>query len=157
MPSASVRNYSTPEQFESAFVAAAVEITPTGRSPFQARVARLELDRMWVVAADEQVPRIKWAAQSSGRTFVRLLSRPAADYVIDGAVLRPGEIVHLGQGHSYYEHTEGPVHWAGLSLPVEDMAAAQMGITGHDPMALQGMMRVTPTRAAVTRLRRLHA
>src|SRR6185437_11378858 len=100
MPSASVRSYSTPEQFESAFVAATVEITPTRRSPFGARVARLELDRMWVVATDELAPRIKWATQSPDRTFIRLLSRPAADYVIDGAVLRSGEIVHLGHGHS---------------------------------------------------------
>ena len=157
MPSTSVQCYATPEQFESAFISAAVEVTPIGRSPFAARVARLELDRMWVVATDELAPRIKWAAQSLDRTFIRLLSRPGSDYIIDGAALRLGEIIHLGHGHSYYEHTDGPVHWAGLSLPVDDMAAAEMAITGREPMALREPTRVTPTRPAMTRLRRLHA
>lgn len=157
MPSTSVRSYSTPEQFETAFVAAAVEVTPTARLPFEARVARLELDRMWVVATDELAPRIKWATQSSERAFIRFLRRPEFDYIIDGAALELGEVIHLGHGHSYYERTEGPVHWAGLSLPVEDMATAEMSITGHDPAIPREPVRVTPTRAAMTRLRRLHA
>lgn len=151
-----VRDYSHPEQLEAAYVASKVEITPSGRVPMATRVVRLQLDRLWVVGVDERAPRIKWAAQSPDRTFLRFLARPGADFIIDGTVLQPGEIAHLGRGHTYYDRTDGPVHWAGISLPAEELAAAGAVITGRELMMPREPAHLAPSPRSMARLRRLH-
>ena len=156
MPLMYVRDYSHPEQLEAAYVASKVEITPSGRVPMATRVVRLQLDRLWMVGVDERAPRIKWASQSPDRTFLRFLTRPGANFVIDGAVLQPGEIAHLGHGHAYYDRTDGPVHWAGLSFPTDELAAPGVAITGQELMAPREPAHITPSPEAMTRLRLLH-
>ena len=157
MPGMSVKSYVAPEALEAAYVAARTEITPIGPAPFGARVVRLELDRMWIHRVDERSPRIKWAAQSPARTFIRFLTRPSANFVIDGTVLRPGEIVHLGSGHNYYDRTDGAVHWSGISVPDEDVAAAAIAITGRALVTPREPVHHAPAPAAIKRLRRIHA
>ena len=157
MPSMSVRDYSEPEELEAAYVAAKVEITPFGRTPLAARVTRLEFNRLWALRVDESGSRIKWAAQSPNRSFVRFLTQPGADFVIDGTALQPGEIVHLGRGHAYYDRTNGPVHWGAVSLPFEDMAGAATAITCLPFTAPREPVHIAPSPSAMKRLRRLHA
>ena len=58
LPLASVCHYSDPEQFEVDYHAADVELTPIDREPFEAHVARSELDNLWMVQVDDALPRI---------------------------------------------------------------------------------------------------
>jgi AraC-like DNA-binding protein len=157
MPLMSVRDYSEPEQLAAAYVGAKVEITPTGRVPLATHVVRMELNRLWMHRVDESAPRIKWATQSQERSFIRLLARTGADFVIDGTVLRPGEIVHLGHGHAYYDRTNGPVHWVGLSVPTDDLSEAATVITGSPFMTPREPVHIAAPRKAMSRLRRLYA
>lgn len=157
MPFASVRHYSDPEQFKAAYFAAQVELTPVSRAAFRTHVTRLELDNLWMVQVNEAAPRIKWATQSPDRVFVRFLTEPAAEFVINGAPLQYNEIVQLGHAQSYYEHTTGPINWAGMSLSKE--VAAETGITLNDLDVFQHQepSRVTPELDAMARLRQIHS
>lgn len=157
MPMMSVQDYSEPEQLEAAYTGADAEITPTRRGPMAARIVRLELEHLWVCRVHESTPRIKWATQTPDRAFIRFLNQPGGEFVIDGAVLQTGEIIHLGRGHAYYDRIDGLVDWAGLSLPFEQMAVATTAITGRDLMVPREPVRVTPQPKAMRRLRRLHA
>jgi AraC-like DNA-binding protein len=154
---ACIHSYSDPEEFEAAYKAAEVELTPIGRGPFLTRVARLELNDLWMVRVQEASPRIKWAAQSPDRTFVRFTASRSADFIINSAPLQYNEITHLGHEQSYYEHTTGPIHWAGMSLPAD--VATEYGVTlnGFDVFACQDQWRTIPSPGTLEALRQLHA
>ena len=152
-----VRDYTDPEQLEAAYKAADVELTPIGRTPLNTRVVRLELNDLWIVQVDEASPRLKWAAQSPDRTFIRFMTKPAGDYLINGAPLRHSEIVHLGREKSYFEYTNGPVHWAGMSLPAETAKQAGIALNGFDVLGRPEAWRRTPEPRDMTQLRQLHA
>src|SRR6202012_3664652 len=105
MSSVTVCRYTDSEQLESAYLAAKVELTPTKNGPFEARVVHMRFQQLWMQAVDESAPRIKWAAQSSKRTFVGFLTRPGPAPVIDGVCLAHNEIIHFSNGHNYFEHS----------------------------------------------------
>lgn len=151
------RSYSDPEQLEKAFGTTNVELLPTKNEPFEAHVVRLELDRLRLLRVAETSPRIKWATQSSQRTFIRFLTGPQSQIVIDGVSLQANEIVHFGSGHSYFEHSCGPVQWASISLPLDDPAARRIAIAGRDIAIPRSPSHAIPSATAMTRLRRLHA
>jgi AraC-like DNA-binding protein len=157
LPSASVRHYSDAEQFEAAYFAADVELTRVGHEPFKTRVARLQLDDMWMVQVNEAAPRIKWATQSPHRVFVRFLTEPAAEFVINGVPLQRNEIVQLGRAQSYYEHTTGPINWGAMSLSTAVAAEAGIALNGLDLFQHREPWRVIPEPGAMARLRQIHS
>lgn len=157
LPLTSIKTYSDPEQLEAAYTAARVELTPTGRGPFEARVVRLELDRLWVQRIDESTPRIKCAAQSPERAFIRFQTKPGAELVTNGIVLQHSELVYHSRAHCYCEFSSGPLHWAGVSLPAEDMAAMGTSVSGCDLSPPREARHLSPSPETMTRLRRLHA
>lgn len=157
MASALVRHYTNAEQLERAYFAAKVELTPTQHGLFEARVVHLRFDRLWMHRVDESAPRIKWAAQSPQRTFVRFLTRPGSSPLVDGVCLRNNEIIHSSRGHSYFEHSFGPMSWGSLSLPVNEPAAERLTIAGRDIILPQSPTHLAPAPDAFARLVRLHA
>jgi AraC-like DNA-binding protein len=154
---ASVRHYSDPEQFEAAYLAAEVELTPVGREPFRTRVARLELDNLWMVQVNEAAPRIKWATQSPDRVFVRFLNEPSAAFVINGVPLQRDEIIQLGRAHRYYEYSTGQINWGAMSLSSVAAAEAGIALNGFDVFQQQEPSRVIPEPGAMARLRQIHS
>ena len=152
MPLMAVRDYSDPEQLRAAYIGSEVEISPSRGAWVASRIARLELGHLRMLQLDELAPRIKWAVNAPDRTFIRFLTQPGSDCIIDGAALRPGELVRLGPGHAYYDRTNGPVHWAELSLPADELASAGAAITGRPIMAPRESLHITPRREAMSRI-----
>ena len=93
MPLASVCHYSDPEQFEADYHAADVELTQIGREPFEAHVARSELNNLWMVQVDDALSQINWATQCPDRVSIRFLTKPATAFVINDILLQSNEIV----------------------------------------------------------------
>ena len=152
-----VQTYTDAEQMQAAYTAARVELTPTGRGPFNARVIRLELDRLWIQQVHESAPRIKWSAQSPDRAVIRYQTNTGPALVADGVPLRQNQLMYHCRGHSYYEYTFGPSKWVGISLPVEDMANAGSAIAGRDLSPPSEPRHIMPSAKAISKLRRLHA
>lgn len=157
MSSATVRRYSSADQLEKAYVATKVELTPTQRGPYEARVIHLRFDRLWMQRVDESAARIKWAAQSQQRTFVRFLTRPGPSPLVDGIPLRGNEIIHFSSGHSYFEHSFDRMSWAALSLPIDDPTSDRLTVAGRDIVVPQSPTHLVPAPRAFARLIRLHA
>jgi AraC-like DNA-binding protein len=154
--SSSVQAYSDPAQLEDAYLVTKAQLTPTGHEPFEARVVRVQFDALWVMQTYERAPRIKHAEQTPSRTFIKFLAQPGQELVMQGSVLPYDSIVRHPQGHSYYERTAGEVHWAGISMPVDDLEAATIAVRGCGLAPLHNRMIVVPTFQAMTRLRQLH-
>jgi AraC-like DNA-binding protein len=157
MSSANVRRYSSADQMEKAYLAAKVELTPTQHRPYEAHVVHLKFDRLWMQRVDESAPRIKWAAQSPQRTFIRFLTRSGPSPLVDGIPLRDNEIIHFSRGHNYFEHSFDRMSWGALSLPVDDPMAERLTIAGRDIGLPQSPTHLVPAPAAFARLMRLHA
>lgn len=154
---ASGHTYTDPAEFETAYKAAEVELTPTAYEPFRTTVTRIELNNVWMVRVQEATSRVKWAMQSPGRTFLRFVTEPSSSFIINGSPLAHNEIIHLGQAQSYYEHTTGPTNWAGLSLCTEAAINAGIVINGFDVFASQEQWKKVPAAEDMTLLRRVHA
>jgi AraC-like DNA-binding protein len=150
-----MQTYLEPGQAEAAYTHTTVELTPTGRTPFHVRVVRLALENLWMQQVQETAPRIKHAAQTPARAFVKFLTRPASELLMQGLPLPYGGIIRHCQGHLYYDRTCGEVHWAALSLPVETLAAAGIAVGGCDLSPPRSPLITVPPAAAMTRLRQL--
>lgn len=157
MLSSSVRSYPDPEQYETAFVGARVEVLPTRRGSFTARSARVVFNRLWIAVGEESGPCIKHLTQAPTRAFVTFLTRPAPEVLIDGVPMPPAGVVRHHQAHTYHERSTGPTFRGAMSLPLEDMAEAGSAIAGCDLTPPRDTLRVTPPAAAMTNLLRLHA
>ena len=157
MLSTSVRHYSDPQQLEAAYSAAKTEIIPTSREPFNARVVRLEFERLWLQNVEESAPRIKWTVQSPKRTFIRFLTSPGTTPILDGVELLTNQIVHFANGHSYFERSQGPLQWVGMSLPVDDPSADRILVAGRQIRLPKTPSHIVPDTLAIGRLQRLQA
>jgi AraC-like DNA-binding protein len=155
--STSVRHYSDPEQLEAAYSAAKTEIVPTSRRPFDARVVRLDFNRLWLQNVEESAPRIKWTVHSPKRTFIRFLTSPDTTPILDGVELLANQIIHSANGHSYFERSHGPLQWVGMSLPVNEAPSDRILIAGRQIRLPRTSARIMPDALAMSRLRHLQA
>jgi AraC-like DNA-binding protein len=152
-----VQTYLKPDEAEAAYTATKVDITPTGHAPYTMRVVRVEFESLWIQHVAEGGPRIKHAAQSPTRTFVKFLTVPRGNIVIDGAALPFQAMLRHSQGHRYYDYTADAVQWASMSLPVEQFASAGIAIGGCDLLPPRDPLVVIPSAVAMTGLRQLHS
>ena len=152
-----VRTFSDPEEYQSAFIGASVEILPTRSGPFTALASRVELNRLWVARTRESAPRIKHAAQSPTRAFISFLTQPGPELVTNGIAVPSSGMLRHSRAHAYHERSTGPTCWGVMSLPVEDMVSAGAAIAGRDLQPPRDTLRVVAPAAAMARLQDLHA
>ena len=157
LPLSSVQAYWNPEQLEAAYAAANVELTLTSHAPFEARVVRVEFEKIWMQQVYERAPRVKHATQTPGRAFIKFLPLPGQELVTQGAALPFDGVLRHSEGHCYNDRTTREVNWAGMSLPVETLVTEGIAVGGCDLTPPRNYSVVVPPSDAMTRLRRLHA
>jgi AraC-like DNA-binding protein len=150
-----VHDYSDPGEAANCYAAAQVQLTPTGRMPFKTRAVRVEFENLWMQQVHESGARIKHAALVPTRAVIKLLAAPGRELITQGAVLPYEGILRYRPGHIYYERTHEAVHWASMSLPVEQFVSACIAIAGRDLNPLRDLSIVVPSTAAMTKLRQL--
>lgn len=152
-----VRTYEGPEDYETAFVGARVEVLPIRRGAFTASVARIAFDRLRIARSEESAPRIRHVTQNPARAFVTFLNAPGPEIIADGVEMPANGVLRHNLGHVYHERSSGPTSWGTMSLPIAEMVAAGIAIGGCDLTPPRDTLRVTPAPTAIARLRRLHA
>ena len=150
-----VHVYSDPGEATECYAAAQVQLTPTGRMPFRTRAVRVELENLWMQQVHESCARIKHATLVPTRAIIKFLATPGPELITQGAVLPYDGILRYRPGHTYYERTSDAVHWASMSLPVEQLASAYIAVVGRDLKPLRDLLLVVPSTAAMTKLRQL--
>ena len=80
----------------------------------------------------ESCARIKHSALVPTRAIFKFVAEPGPELITQGAVLPSNGILRYRPGHTYYERTGDAVHWASMSLPVEQLASACIAVAGRD-------------------------
>jgi AraC-like DNA-binding protein len=157
MLSSSVRRYSDPEQYETAFFGAKVDVLPTQNGSFAARSVRIMFDRLWIALGEESTPCIKHVAEMPTRGVITFLARAGPELLIDGLAMPPAGLIRHSLAHTYHERSTGRTCRGAISLPVEDMATAGIAVAGCDLAPPRDTLWVTPPIAAMTALLHLFA
>jgi AraC-like DNA-binding protein len=69
-----------------------------------------------------------------------------------GRALAFGEIVASAAGSTHHLRTEGPCHWATLSMARDDFAAASYALVGRDPIERSVTRYIRPAVSVMSRL-----
>jgi AraC-like DNA-binding protein len=157
MPGSSVRTFSDPDAYAAAIRQSAVKLTVTGRGHFTARLTRIDLHRLWMQRFSESLPRITHTDSRGGRAVFSFPTQPGPGLCWGGVDLRPGDIMRHDVGGSSHQRASGAIGFAGMSLPLADMASVGETIAGCDLTPPRNALVVTPRPAAMAKLQRLHA
>jgi len=158
MPSSAVRTFSDADEYAAAIRAAAVDFTVTGRGDFNAKLVRIDLHRLWMQRLSDSLPRIADVTSLvSGRAYITFYTKPGPSVFWDGVECHPSAIVRFGQADERYQRSSGATDFATMSLPSEDIASLGETMSGLDLTTPRDTLSITPARAALTRLQRLHA
>ena len=156
MPSSAVRSFTDPDEYAVAIRGATVELTVTGRGDFNAKLTRIDLNRIWMQRFAESLPRIMHSAVASGRAFLSFDTQPGPRQLWSGNETDPSNIIRYRADQEYFRQSSGFARFGTMSIPGEDMAGigAAMAIDLTPP---KNPLVLTPPPSAMTRLQRLHA
>jgi AraC-like DNA-binding protein len=157
MPSSAVRTFTDPDEYGAAIRATNAELTVTGRGQFTAKLIRIDLHRLWVQRAFDNLPRIAYTTNIAGRAPVSFRTHPGPRLLTDGLEMQPTNIVRHSEGQSYYRRSSGLATYASMSLPVADMVSFGAALAGVDLTSPKDPLIHRPPPSAMAKLQRLHA
>jgi hypothetical protein len=157
MPSSSVRSFTDPDEYAAAIRQGTHELTVTQRGTFAAKLARVDLHRLWMQRFSENLPRISHVDGWGGRSIIAFRTQTGPSVTRNGVELRPTSISRLPPGASYYYRSAGAASFASVSLPLEEMASVGLAVVGRDLSRPVDALTVTPSPTAMGQLQRLHA
>src|SRR6202043_937356 len=94
MPSSRVLSFTDPFAYQSAFRSVDVELFPTVRGTFRAELTQVNLSKLWVHGAHEDLPRVYIGAVKPHRAAIGFLTRtnqPAMQHC--GMEILPGDMI----------------------------------------------------------------
>ena len=157
MPSSAVRSFSDPDEYAASIRQGTVELTLADRGWFDAKLVRIDLDRMWMQRFNENRARVCHVAGWGGRSAIAFLSEPGPNQSWAGIEISSTDLVRLDQDQSYFQRTAGPSGFASMSLPIEDMLVLGAELAGLKLAPLHDGLAYRPAPGPLRRLRRLHA
>jgi len=145
------------EDFVAAVQEARIELMVTSPGVFWARLTRVILPDLHLLALSESLPRTAYIALSPERVCVAFPLDSDLSSVWGGVRLQRGHIVFHSRGELFHQRTNGPTEWGLLLLEHKRLAAAGRALTGLN-LALPPSGRILrPARQDIVRLLRLHA
>jgi AraC-like DNA-binding protein len=156
MPASMVRRFSEPDEYVAFLQATKAEVSITRPGHFEAKLARIGLDRLWMQQYAETLPRIAHFENMPGRAMVAFQTRAEPGLVWDGAEASPGAIMRMSEGQSGFLRSTGPTQFGTMSLPIADMQAVGATMGDCDLTPPREPLYLIPPSAAMERLRSLH-
>ena len=157
MPWSRVASFTDPFSYQSAFRSIEVERFPTVKGKFFAELTQVSMNKLWVHAAHEALPRIYIGAVKPHRAAIGFLTRanqPAMQHC--GMDVLPGDIV-INDTDLMYRRTEANCDWGSMSLSRDDLDAVFSSVTGREFAGLTHTHLVRPAPELMSRLLNLHA
>jgi AraC-like DNA-binding protein len=149
--------FDDPYAFQASVKPAQVELLVTAKGEFKAELTRVELSSLWVQHGSENLPRVAHSAVSVDRPPIFFLTRAdQAPIRHSGREFGFGEIAVAGSGSIHHHRTEGPCHWATLSIPEDNLAAASRVLVGSDPTSRSTTHYLRPSPRLISRVLHLH-
>jgi AraC-like DNA-binding protein len=155
MPSSVVRTFTDPDAYFAEVRDQHIEGLVLQRGQFRAKSTQIDLDRLFMYRADENLAHImKVAAHGrAGLLFATAPGQPAMQ--INGIEIADDQIFTGGLGREWYLRSSAPCRWGAMSLPPEDLAAASEAIIGRELVPATFASSPAPP-APLLRLRKLH-
>jgi AraC-like DNA-binding protein len=157
MPSSAVRMFTDPDEYAASIRASTAEVTATGRGQFVAKLTPIRLHWLWMQRFSDNVPRILHSAVAPGRAIVSFLTGPGADLLWSGRELQPTNLIRHVESENAFQRSSGSTSFGSISLPTAKMVSVGEAIAGLDLTPPKDPLVLTPSRAALARLERLHA
>jgi AraC family ethanolamine operon transcriptional activator len=157
MPSSAVRTFSDPDQYAASIRQGTVDLTITERGQFKAKLVRIDLCHLWMQRLRLNLSQISQVDGWGGRSILVFRTQPRPSLSWGAMALRPTEMLRLSAGQSFYQRSSGAASFAGMSVPLEEMAALGTMLGGCDPAPPRDHLAVTPSTDAMAKLQRLHA
>jgi len=157
MPGSVTSVFSEPEDFEAApREDGVVSMLITGPGRFRARLTRVTLHRLRLLAAEEHLPRIAFVAVPADAILVLLPTGSGSSPIWCGIGVRADEIITLGPNQRVHARTDGPSRWGTIRLPARELARYGRALSGSGFAVPQSVARWQPPLAARRELRELH-
>lgn len=157
MTSSSVRTFIEPDEYAAAVRQGTHELTITERGNFEAKLWRIDLPTLWMQRFSEALARTSHVDDWGGRAVIAFRNEPGPSLMRDGAEVGTGRISWVRPGQDYYHYSTGPADYAGMSLPLEQLALIGPAILGREPKVPTEAWTIVPSPDAMARLQRLHA
>src|SRR4051794_22572448 len=157
MLSSAVKTFSEPDEYAAAIRQGTHQLTITQRGVFKAKLARIDLNRLWMQCFSEDLARTSHVEGWGGRAVIAFGIKPGPIVTRNATELNESSISWLRPGQNYYQRLSGPATYGTMSLPLEDLAIPGPAIVGREPKIPDSALVVTPSPVAMIRLQRLHA
>jgi hypothetical protein len=120
------------EDFMGALQEARIELVVTSPGLFWARLNRVVLPHLRLVAVSESLPRIAYLALEPERVCVSLPLRSDLSSVWGGVSLPRGHVVFHSRGERLHQRISGPTDWGLLSVESKHLIAAGRALAAVD-------------------------
>jgi AraC-like DNA-binding protein len=157
MPSSAVRTFSDPDQYAASIRQGTVDLTITERGQFEAKLVRIDLRHLWMQRLTLNLSQISQVDGWGGRSIMVFRTQPGPTLSWGAMALQQTDVLRLSAGQSFYQRSSGAASFAGMSLPLEEMAALGAMLGECDPAPPRDHLAVTPATHAIAKLLRLHA
>ena len=156
MISGAVQIFSDPLLYQRVFHAAEVELLPTGRGEFSARLTQVRLSKVWMQRAEESLPRVLLGTVSPDRAIIGFLTEARQSQTFHCGMEVSSDVLIVNNTDVMHRRTDGPSHWGSMSLARDELQSAGKTLCGRelDVSALACLVRPNPDQMA--RLRYLH-
>lgn len=128
----------------------------TKGSAFRARLTKILLDRLRLVSAEEELPRIFVIAVPANTVLVSWAVGEEAAPVWGGIELRAGEMLTLSAGSRLHVRTDGPCRWHMILMLENELLCYGHALCGARFVLPPGQTVWRPSPAAGRRLGGLH-
>jgi len=149
--------FANPDNYQSGIGDATVNLIVTGGGDFNARLTWLNLRRLHVLRASENLPRIAFISLSPAQVFVSFPTSTGPRLTYGGLGLQLGDVVFHGSGERMHQRTDGECQWGIMSFSPEQLAACSKALTGLKIAPPSAGRVLRPPRVAASRLLRLHS
>jgi hypothetical protein len=157
MPSSALSTFRDLDGFQAALPACdGVNLLVTGVGAFSARLSRISLLHVRLIACEERLSRVAFMSIPPDMVRVTLPPHPDGSLMWDRIGARPREIVTHGPGHRFEERTDGPSGWSAVWLQPGILADAVRTANGAAFSVPPGEVRWRPARAVLRSLVGLH-
>jgi AraC-like DNA-binding protein len=156
MPRSEVLSFTDPFPCQSAVQGADVKLFPTAKGSFGAELTQISMNQLCLQRFHQQLPQVSIVTIKPGRQSIGFLGQqdqPALQHC--GMDILPGEII-VNHFDVLHRRSAAGLHYASMSLTVDDFDTACNAINGHEFKALPLMYLVRPSPALMSRLMNLH-
>ena len=157
MPSSAIGLFTDPDVYFGGIRNLPIEGLVLRRGEFCAQSTHIDLHRLCMYRADENLPRIMKVTPSGTRAGIVFATDPGQPAMwINGVEIADGQISRNGLDWEWYLRSSAPCRWGSMSLQPADLAAAGEVIIGRELAPPTFASCLTPPTPALSRLRELH-